>query len=115
MLTFKINLTKLLFNITIILYYCHKGANCHVGYGMAANEFLLLFVIGLVYSTIFRMTCNIFILYPFLTPSGAIYTNIKDGLQMPFEATYGFIFVIAFSVVGLIYINRVSKKLRLSQ
>jgi len=84
----------------------------HIGYGMAANEFLLLFVIGLVYSTIFRLTCNIFILYPFLTSSGGLYSNIEDGLQMPFEATYGFVLVIGLSVAGLIIINILSKKMK---
>lgn len=84
----------------------------HVGYGMAANEFLLLFVIGLVYSTIFRFTCNIFILYPFLTPAGGLYSNMKDGLQMPFEATYGFLLVIGLSVAGLIIINLLSETMK---
>jgi len=84
----------------------------HIGYGMAADEFLLLFVIGLIYAAIFRLTCNIFILYPFLTPSGGLYSNIKDGLQMPFEATYGFILVIGLSAVGLIIIGKISKKMK---
>jgi len=40
------------------------------------------------------------------------YSNIKDGLQMPFEATYGFILVIGLSAVGLIIIGRLSKKMK---
>lgn len=37
-----------------------------------------------------RITCNIFILYPLLTPSGALFAIVQDGLRKPFEATYGF-------------------------
>jgi|GEM_PF-3355133 len=40
------------------------------------------------------------------------YSNIKDGLQMPFEATYGFILVIGLSAVGLIIIGKISKKMK---
>jgi membrane protease YdiL (CAAX protease family) len=77
----------------------------HVGYGMTPSEFPLLFIVGLVYSAIFRLTRSIFIIYPFLTPMGGLYTNIKDGLHMPFEATYGFIVVLVMSIAGIAAIN----------
>lgn len=78
----------------------------HVGYGMLNSEYLMLLVIGLIYSTIFRLTSNIFILFPLLTPMGAIFTNIKEGLTMPFETSYGFTLVIAVSIIGLIAIGK---------
>jgi len=81
----------------------------HIGYGMPANEIIILFIVGFVYSTIFRMTTNIFILFPFLTPTGALFTQIKDGLRLPFEATFGFADVIVLCAVILIVINKVSK------
>lgn len=87
----------------------------HIGYGMRIDEMLFLLVIGLVYSSIFKITSSVFILYPLLTPTGAIFTQIKDGLKLPFEATYGFVDVIVLVVVGLIVINRVFKKQKLAQ
>ncbi|HCF70306.1 MAG TPA: hypothetical protein DER33_01720 [Syntrophomonas sp.] len=69
-----------------------------------------MFVIGLVYSSIFRLTSNILILYPFLTPNGALFTQIKEGLSIPFPATYGFLDVILFAIIGLALINKAHKK-----
>lgn len=82
----------------------------HIGYGMAGSEFVMLFIIGLIYSTIFRLTSNVFILFPLLTPMGAMFTNIKEGLTIPFEAIIGFSMVISFAVIGLMFINRFYKK-----
>lgn len=45
----------------------------------------------------------------FLTPTGALFTQIKDGLRLPFEATFGFADVIILCAVILIVINKVSK------
>jgi membrane protease YdiL (CAAX protease family) len=82
----------------------------HVGYGMAGSEYLTLFIIGFIYSTIFRLTSNVFILFPLLTPMGAIFTNIKEGLTIPFEAIIGFSLVIFFAIMGLVTIHNVYKK-----
>lgn len=78
----------------------------HIGYGMTWSEMYVLFYVGLFYAVVFRFTQNIFILYPFLTPSGALYTNIKEGLLLPFEATYGFVIVIALSIVTIIFFGK---------
>ncbi len=81
------------------------GALCyalyHVGYGMAANEMVFLFAIGLVFGTVFRLTKNVFVLWPLFTPIGGLYTNLSEGLVLPFEATYGFILTMAmmFAVI----------------
>lgn len=82
----------------------------HVGYGMRADEMIVLFVVGLVYSIIFRFTSNIFILFPFLTPTGALFSQIKEGLTLPFPATYGFADVILVCIVILFAVSRVSKR-----
>lgn len=78
----------------------------HIGYGMTWSEMHVLFYVGLFYAAVFRFTQNIFILYPFLTPSGALYTNIREGLLLPFEATYGFVIVIALSIVVIILFGK---------
>jgi membrane protease YdiL (CAAX protease family) len=63
----------------------------HVGYGMRLDEMLFLFGLGLIFGTVFRLTKNVAVLWPFYTPIGGLYTNLSEGLTMPFEATYGFL------------------------
>jgi membrane protease YdiL (CAAX protease family) len=82
----------------------------HVGYGMNMDEMIVLLVVGLVYSVIFRLTSNIFILFPFLTPTGALFSQIKDGLRLPFPSTYGFADVILVCIIILFAVNKVSKR-----
>ncbi|MDX1416028.1 MAG: CPBP family intramembrane glutamic endopeptidase [Candidatus Promineifilaceae bacterium] len=71
------------------------GALCyslyHIGYGMEADELLFLLGLGLVFGAFFRLTKSIFVLWPFYTPIGGLYTNLGEGLALPFEATYGFL------------------------
>jgi len=82
----------------------------HVGYGMLGSEYGMLFIVGLTYSIIFRITKNIFILFPLLTPMGALYTNIKEELSIPLEAIIGFSMVIVCATLCLIYIHIIWKK-----
>jgi membrane protease YdiL (CAAX protease family) len=81
------------------------GAVCyslyHVGYGMTGEEMLFLFGLGLTFGAFFRLTKNVFILWPFYTPVGGIFTNLREGLTLPFEATYGFLLTIGL-MVGVI-------------
>lgn len=81
----------------------------HIGYGMGAGEIVTLFIVGLVYSTIFRLTQNIFILYPFLTPTGALFSQLKEGLKLPLESILGFADVIIVCVMLLVFVSRISK------
>jgi uncharacterized protein len=67
----------------------------HVGYGMTLAEMLPLFGYGLVFGAVFRLTKNIFVLWPFYTPVGGLYANLSEGLTMPFEASYGFLLTLA--------------------
>ena len=73
----------------------------HVGYGMGAGEMLFLFGYGLVFGAVFRLTKNVFVLWPFYTPIGSLYSNINGGLELPFEATYGFVLVLVLMVAGI--------------
>jgi len=66
----------------------------HVGYGMNGEEMLFLFALGLTFGAFFRLTKNVFVLWPFYTPIGGLYTNLHEGLALPFEATYGFVIVL---------------------
>lgn len=82
------------------------GALCyslyHVGYGMTLSEILPLFGYGLVFAAVFRLTQNIVTLWPFYTPIGGLYTNLREGLTMPFEATYGFVLTLGLMLIILI-------------
>jgi len=81
------------------------GALCyslyHIGYGMEVDELLFLFGLGMTFGAFFRLTKNIFVLWPFYTPIGGLYTNISDGLQMPFEATYGFLLTLGLIALAI--------------
>ena len=81
----------------------------HIGYGMTSSELITLFIVGLVYSSIFRLTSNIFILFPLLTPTGALFSQIKEGLKLPFEATYGFANIILLCAIVIIVVYKLSK------
>jgi len=73
----------------------------HVGYGMTASEMIFLFGYGLIFGAVFRLTRNVFVLWPFYTPVGSLYSNIRDGLTLPFEATYGFVIVLALMAAAI--------------
>jgi membrane protease YdiL (CAAX protease family) len=71
----------------------------HVGYGMTGREMLFLFGLGMTFAAVFRLTKNILVLWPFYTPVGSLYTNVTEGLTMPFEATYGFLLTLGLMAV----------------
>ena len=73
----------------------------HIGYGMTGEEMLFLFGLGMTFGAFFRLTKNVFLLWPFYTPVGSIYTNLTEGLSLPFEATYGFLLTIGL-MAGII-------------
>jgi len=75
----------------------------HIGYGMDMEEILFLFGLGLTFGAFFRLTKNIFVLWPLYTPVGSIYTNLNEGLSLPFEATYGFVITIGLMVGVIVY------------
>lgn len=82
------------------------GALCYglyrVRYGMTVGEILPLFGYGLVFAAVFRLTKNVIALWPFYTPIGGLYTNLREGLTMPFEATYGFLLTLGLMLTILI-------------
>ncbi len=62
----------------------------HIGYGMPMSEIAFLFIIGVLYAVTFRITKNIFLLWPFFQPMGQMVTLLKDGLALPVLAFVGF-------------------------
>lgn len=90
------------------------GALCyslyHIGYGMEPGELATLFFLGVTFGAMFRLTKNVFVLWPFYTPVGGLFTNLKEGLTMPFEATYGFLITIALMLGIIILAQRLHRR-----
>lgn len=82
----------------------------HIGYGMPMSEIAFLFIIGVLYAVTFRITKNIFLLWPFFQPMGQMVTLLKDGLALPVLAFVGFLeaFILMAVLVWLAY--RYTKK-----
>lgn len=63
----------------------------HVGYGMGIEEMWFLFGLGVVYAITFRLTRNILLLWPLLTPMGAFFNNLGGGdIDLPWASIAGF-------------------------
>ena len=90
------------------------GALCyglyHIGYGMTWSEILFLFGLGLVFAAVFRVTQNVAVLWPFYTPVGGLYSNLSEGLTLPFEATYSFVLTLGLMVVVIVVAARLSSR-----
>jgi membrane protease YdiL (CAAX protease family) len=82
----------------------------HVGYGMPLSEISFLFLIGVIYAVIFRLTKSVFILWPLLQPMGQLVTLVKDGLTLPVLAALGFIEVLALMVLFIWLAHRYYRK-----
>jgi membrane protease YdiL (CAAX protease family) len=87
----------------------------HVGYGMTGREMLFLFGLGMTFAAVFRLTKNVFVLWPFYTPVGSLYTNSNstEGLTMPFEATYGFLLTLGLMVVLIVSAGILGRRQRM--
>ena len=82
----------------------------HIGYGMPMSEMIFLFSIGVMFAVIFRLTKNVFILWPIFQPMGQLITLIKDKLTLPFLASLGFIEVLILMLVLVWLAARYQKK-----
>jgi hypothetical protein len=87
----------------------------HIGYGMPLEEILFLFWIGVLYAVSFRLTRNIFILWPLYQPLGQMVTLVRDGLDLPLIAALGFAeaFIVMLVLIWLVnkyYQKQIKKK-----
>jgi len=82
----------------------------HIGYGMPSSEMIFLFFIGIMFAVVFRLTKNVFILYPIFQPMGQLVTLIKDGLKLPLLASLGFVEVLIVMLVLAWLAGRYQKK-----
>jgi membrane protease YdiL (CAAX protease family) len=82
----------------------------HIGYGMPKEEIGFLFWIGVLYAVSFRLTRNIFILWPVFQPMGQMVTLIRDGLQLPLIASLGFLEALLLMFVLIWLANKYYRK-----
>ena len=82
----------------------------HIGYAMPLSEMVFLFFIGVMYAITFRLTKNIFILWPIFQPMGQLVTLIKDGLELPLLASLGFVEVLIGMILLVWLAGRYAKK-----
>ena len=63
----------------------------HVGYGMDFSETWFLLGLGVVYAVAYRLTTNVLIVWPLLTPVGAFFNNLESGdIDLPWASLMGF-------------------------
>jgi membrane protease YdiL (CAAX protease family) len=62
----------------------------HIGYGMALNEMVFLFFVGVLFAVVFRLVGTVLVLWPLFQPLGQLATLIRDGLELPLLAALGF-------------------------
>lgn len=76
----------------------------HVGYGMGGSEMVFLFGLGVVYAVAYRITENVLILWPLLTPIGAFFNNLEAGDlagKLPWASIAGFADVLVLMAVAV--------------
>ena len=74
----------------------------HVGYGMDLGEMWFLLGLGVLYAIVFRLTQNILILWPLLTPLGAFFNNLDNAaIELPWASLLGFADVAMLMVAAL--------------
>ena len=76
----------------------------HVGYGMELGEIGFLLGLGLVYAAAYRITENVLVLWPLLTPLGGFFNQLDSGElsgDLPWASIAGFVDVLAIMVAAI--------------
>jgi membrane protease YdiL (CAAX protease family) len=82
----------------------------HIGYGMSWSEMQFLFVVGIVFAIVFRLTKSILVLWPLFQPMGQLVTLIHDKLTLPTISFIGFVEALAVMIIAVFVLGRVAKK-----
>jgi len=96
--------------IPAILFGSALYAAYHIGYAMPLSEMVFLFFIGVMYAVAFRLTKNIFILWPLFQPMGQFFTLTQEGLDLPLLASLGFVEVLIGMLVLVWLAGRYANK-----
>lgn len=85
----------------------------HVGYGMGLSEIWFLLGLGVLYAIVYRLTSNVLILWPLLTPMGAFFNNLQGGqIDLPWASLAGFADVAAVMGVVVWFAHRRTRRLQ---
>ena len=77
-------------------------AGYHVGYGMGVSEMWFLLGLGVLYAVVYRLTTNVLIVWPLLTPLGAFFNNVDAGdIELPWASLAGFADIAAVMAASL--------------
>ena len=83
----------------------------HVVYGEPISLLYMgHFMGGLIHATIFRITRNILILWPFFVSTTGLIYDLGWGLRLPFEAIYGYIGVLVLMWLFIAVVHWKQKK-----
>jgi hypothetical protein len=86
----------------------------HVGYGMGVEQILFLTGLGITYAVAYRLTENVLILWPLLTPLGYMFAELQGGDlrgELPWASMAGFGDVLGLMVAILWLARRRERKL----
>ena len=83
----------------------------HVGYGEPISFFHTLppFIGGIIFATVFRITQNILILWPF-SSTCSLSNELRWGCRLPFESTYVFVGVLVLMWLSIAIVHWRLKK-----
>lgn len=87
----------------------------HVGYGMGGEQIFFLFTLGVVYAVAYRLTQNVLVLWPLLTPLGYLFAELEAGDmrgELPWASIAGFGDVLALMALILWLAHRRGRKRR---
>lgn len=87
----------------------------HVGYGMGPSDMLFLFGLGVVYTVAYRITTNVLVIWPLLTPLGGFFSQLKAGEMtgvLPWISMLGFVDVLAVMAVAIWLTARHERRLK---
>ena len=90
----------------------------HFGYGMGPSAMLFLFGLGVVYAIAYRVTSNVLVIWPLLTPLGGFFSQVKSGDmagQLPWISMLGFGDVLAVMAVAIWLAARHQRRRRAAQ
>lgn len=83
----------------------------HVGYGMGTSEMVFLFGLGVVYAIAFRLTGNLLVLWPLLTPLGGFFNNLESGdIELPWASIAGFADVAMIMIIVVMVAHRYQRR-----
>ena len=83
----------------------------HVAYGEPISLLYMgHFMGGLIHATIFRITRNILILWPFFVSTTGLIYDLGWGLRLPFEAIYGYIGILVLMGLFIAIVHWKQKK-----